>query len=118
MTRCAQEPIRFQGPGRRQVVARFDGGRMSSGGGALLLQAAGRVLDVVGRMAVCFDDYRDPGRTEHGLGALLRQRVFGTGMDYEDLNEHDRIRRDSVLALACSRDDLTGQKRARARDRE
>ena len=44
-------------------------------------------------MAACFDDYRDPGRTEHGLGALLRQRVFGTGMDYEDLNDHDRIRR-------------------------
>lgn len=118
MTQCAQEPIRFQGPGRRQVVARFDGGRMSSDGGALLLQVADRVLDVVGRMAACFDDYRDPGRTEHGLGALLRQRVFGIGLGYEDLNDHDRIRRDSVLALACGRDDLTGRKRARARDRE
>lgn len=88
---------------------------MSSDVGALGLQAADRVLDVVGRMAACFDDYRDPGRTEHGLGALLRQRVFGTGMDYEDLNDHDRIRRDSVLALSCGRDDLTGQKRERAR---
>ena len=52
-----------------------------------------------------------------GLEALLRQRVFGIGMGYEDLNDHDEMRRDSVLALACGRDDLTGQKRARARDR-
>ena len=58
-----------------------------------------------------------PGRTEHGLEALLRQRVFGIGMGYEDLNDHDEIRRDSVLALACGRNDLTGHKRARARDR-
>ena len=91
---------------------------MSSDGGALLLQAADGVPDVIGRMAGCFVDYRDPVPTEHGLEALLRQRVFGIGMGHEDLNDHDEIRRDSVLALACGRDHRTGQKRARARDRE
>ena len=91
---------------------------MSSDGRALLLQTTDRVLEVVGRMAARFDDYRDPGRTEHGLEAVLRQRVFGIGMGFEDLSDHDQVRRDSVLALACGRDDLTGQKRARARDRE
>ena len=113
-TSAIREPIEAVG----QVVARFDGGRMSSDGGALLLQTTDRVLEVVGRMAARFDDYRDPGRTEHGLESLLRQRVFGIGMGYEDLSDHDQIRRDSVLALAYGRDDLTGQKRARARDRE
>ena len=73
---------------------------------------------MVGRMAACFDDCRDPGRTEHGLEALLRRRVFGVGMGYEDLSDHNRIPRGSVLAPACGRDDLSGQKRARAHGRE
>ena len=101
MTQCAQEPIRFQGPGRRQVVARFNGGRISSDGVSLLLQSADGALDVLGRMAACFDDDRDPARTEHGLEELLRQRVFGIGMGYEDLNDHDRIRSDSP-SLTCA----------------
>ena len=90
---------------------------MSSDGGALLLRDADRVVGLSARMAACFNDYRDPTRTEHSLEALVRQRVFGLALGYEDLNDHDEIRRDSMLALACGRGDLTGEARARVRDR-
>ena len=81
------------------------------------MREADKVLDVCGRVAACFTDYRDPNRTEHPLDALVRQRVFGLVLAYEDLTDHDVIRRDSMLALACGRADLTGAERARARDR-
>ena len=90
MTQRGEDPIRFQGPGRRRVVARFDGGRIPPDGGSLLLQAADRVPGS-GRTAVCSDDDRDPARTEHGLRAPLRQRVFGLGTGCGDLDDHDRI---------------------------
>ena len=118
MTQCVQESIALQGAGRRQVTGRFDGGRMSSDGGALLLREADKVLKVADRIGACFDDHRDPARTEHPVAALVSQRVFGLALGYEDLNDHDGIRSDSHLALVCGRDDLTGQQRARVRDRE
>ena len=90
---------------------------MSSAGGALLSRDADKVVGLSARMEACFDDYRDPTRTEHSLEALVRQRVFGLALGYEDLNDHDEIRRDSMLALACGRGDLTGEQRARVRDR-
>ena len=74
---------------------------MSTDGGALLLREADKVVDVCGRVAACFTDYRDPSRTEHPLDALVRQRVFGLVLAYEDLTDHDVIRSDSMLALAC-----------------
>ena len=117
MTQCVRDPVVFRGTGRREVIGRFDGGRMSSDGGALLLRDADKVVGLSARIAACFDDYRDPTRTEHSLEALVRQRVFGLALGYEDLNDHDEIRRDSMLALACGRGDLTGEERARARDR-
>ena len=91
---------------------------MSSDGGALLLREADKVLKVADRIGACFDDHRDPARTEHPVAALVSQRVFGLALGYEDLNDHDGIRSDSHLALVCGRDDLTGQQRARVRDRE
>ncbi len=90
--------------GRCEVTGRLDGGRMSSDGGALLLRDADTVVDLTGRIAACFDDCRDPTRTEPSVEALVRQRVFGLALGYEDLNDHDEIRRDSMLALAGSGD--------------
>ena len=66
-TGCNGNPIVFQGHGRREVTARFDGGRLSSDGGALLLREADNVFGVTGRLAKCFSDHRDPGRSEHAL---------------------------------------------------
>ena len=117
MTQCPRDSFGFQAAGRREIIGRFDGGRMSSDGGALLLREADKVLDLAGRLGACFEDHRDPTRTEHSVEALARQRVLGLTLGYDDLNDHDEVRRDSLLALACGRDDLTGEARARARDR-
>ena len=76
--------------GRRQVRARFDGGRMSSDGGALLLQAVDQRIGLTRRLAACFVDHRNPRRCEHSLQRLLAQRLFGLALGYEDLCDHDR----------------------------
>ena len=86
---------------------------------ALLLREADRLFDVSGRLARCFDDYRDPGRTEHGLAVMLAQRVMRLPLGYEDLNDHDRVRTDAALALALASGcaNVVGAFRVRARDR-
>ena len=103
--------------GRRKVQARFDGGRRSSDGGALLLRAADQCSGLSQRLAACFVDHRDPRRCEHPLQHLLAQRLFGLALGYEDISDHDRLRDDSLLALAVGSDDLTAASRARERDR-
>ena len=116
-TQCNSARMVFQGHGRREVVADFDGGRLSSDGGALLLREADGVFGVTRRLAECLTDHRDPARTEHGLPGMVAQRVMGIALGYEDVNDHDRLRDDSVLALAVGRDDVTGADRRRERDR-
>ena len=103
--------------GRRKVTACFDGGRMSSDGGALLLRSADSLLDLTGRMADGFRDYRNPARCEHSLRDLIAQRLYGLVLGHEDVNDHDSLRDDSLLALALGRADVTGQSRPRDRDR-
>ena len=116
-TECKSGELSFQLPDRRKVVARFDGGRMSSDAGAVLLRGANELFGVTGRLAACFSDYRSRERIEHPLEALIGQRVFGLALGYEDVNDHDRLRDDSVVALALGRGDVTGDGRKRARDR-
>ena len=116
-TECTSKQLSFEHFGRREVAGRFDGGWMTSDGGVLLLREADRLFDVSGRLAGCFDDYRDPGRTEHGLSVMLAQRVMGLALGYEDLNDHDRVRTDAALALASGCADVVGADRVRARDR-
>ena len=116
-TECNSVRVPLEGLGRREVVGRFDGGRMSSDAGVVLLRSANKVFDVIGRLAGCFSDYRDAGRVEHPLETLIGQRVYGLALGYEDLNDHDRLRDDSLVALALGREDVTGEWRARERDR-
>ena len=116
-TECNGTPIVFQVHGRREVTASFDGGRLSSDGGALLLREADNVFGVTGRLAGCFSDHRDSERSEHELDCLVAQRVMAIALGYEDLNDHDQLRDDSVLALAVGRGDITGADRVRERDR-
>ena len=116
-TQCNSVDLTFEGLGRREVIGKFDGGRMSSDGGSVLLRASNRVLDLTARLARCFSDYRDERRTEHSVEALVGQRVYGLALGYEDLNDHDRLRDDSVLALALEREDVKGEARVRERDR-
>lgn len=110
-TQCTPVQMEFQGLGRRKVQAAFDGGHVSSDGGALLLREADLRLDLCGRFAQCFTDHRDPRFVEHALTALIRQRVFGLCLGYEDLNDHDTLSLDPLLAVACGNDDPEGRVR-------
>jgi Transposase DDE domain group 1 len=103
--------------GGRELVWRFDGGDITSDGGALLLKKLEERTGIVRRFAACFTDYRSAGRIEHPLLDLIKQRVFGLALGYEDLNDHDELRRDPMLAVALSKDDPKGEQRRRAQDR-
>lgn len=106
-----------QNLGGRELVWRFDGGDISSDGGALLLQKVEQRTAIVRRFAACFEDYRNPQQVEHPLLDLVKQRVFGLALGYEDLNDHDVLRQDPMLAVALNKDDVKGQQRRRAQDR-
>jgi hypothetical protein len=103
--------------GGRELVWRFDGGDITSDGGALVLKKLEERTGIVRRFAACFTDYRDPKQIEHPLLHLIMQRVFGLALGYEDLNDHDELRRDPMLAVALSKDDVKGEQRRRAQDR-
>jgi hypothetical protein len=106
----------FQQLGRREVIGRFDGGRISSDAGGLVLREVERCFGIVKRFAGCFQDHRDPQRTEHSLEALISQRVYAIALGYEDLNDHDSLRHDVVMGVLCEKSDPTGSERVRKRD--
>lgn len=116
-TECNATQLEFQGLGRRRVQAAFDGGHLSSDGGALLLRAVDERLRVTERLAQCFTDHRDQALIEHQALELLRQRIQGLALGYEDLNDHDELSRDPLLALACGKADVEGRQRVREADR-
>ena len=103
--------------GGRELVWRFDGGDITSDGGALLLKKLEERTGIVRRFAACFTDYRKADQIEHPLLDLIMQRVFGLALGYEDLNDHDELRRDPMLAVALGKDDVKGEQRRRAQDR-
>jgi hypothetical protein len=107
----------FQGLGGRRVEADFGGGHVTSDGGVLLLREVDLALNICGRFAQCFSDYRDRRFVEHSVVSLLRQRVMGLCLGYEDLNDHDALRVDPLLAAACGKTDAEGKHRARTRDK-
>ena len=116
-TDCTGQQYLFQAPGRREVVAAFNGGAISSDGGVLLLRQVDRIRGIVRQFASCFDDYRDPDQSEHSVEDLLRQRILGLALGYEDLNDHEDLRHDPLLAVAVGKQDPTGRSRKRERDR-
>jgi len=89
--------------GGKPVIARFDGGHLSSDGGLLVLREVERRLDVAGRLAACIADPRDPGRVVHGLDEIIRFRLLMIAAGYEDGNDADRLRMDPVFKLAMER---------------
>jgi hypothetical protein len=106
---CSGREFLFPGLGGRLGVARFDGGAISSDGGLVLLHGVERRTGILGRFARCFTDYRDPALVEHPVDALVRQRVYGLALGYEDLNDHEALRHDPLLAAAVGRDTLAGK---------
>ena len=102
-TECSAERFDFGVVEGRAVEAAFDAGLVTSDAGALLLGAADRAIDLVGRFADCFLDHRRPDLIEHTVGTLIGQRVFGIALGYEDLNDHDELRHDPLMAVLAGK---------------
>ena len=117
MSESSTPAFLFHTDSPRDVHVAFDGGHVTSDGGALLLAEAERVTGVLRQLAACFTDHRDPDRIEHTAHQLLAQRVYGLCLGYEDLLDHDHLRLDPLLATLVGKHDPTGQGRTRRRDR-
>ena len=111
LTQCTPTLFGFQPLGPREVVARFNGGKVTSDAGGLLLREVDSKFDIIAQFAHCFTDYRDPECIEHTLVELLRQRIFGLCLGYDDLNDHDQLRHDPLLAVLVGKKDPLGQDR-------
>src|SRR5947199_7442901 len=109
-TECSADLFGFAPVEGRAVVAGFDGGRMTSDAGALLLGATDRAIGLVERFAECFTDSRTAELIEHQVRTLVGQRVFGIALGYEDLVDHDQLRHDPMMAV------LAGKLAARRND--
>jgi hypothetical protein len=102
-TECSAETYSFGQLARRQVVADFSGGQLTSDGGLILVAEVDRRHRISERVAECFEDYRDPARVQHELRDLVCQRLYGLVQGYEDLNDHDALRHDPMLGIAVGK---------------
>jgi hypothetical protein len=102
-TECSADLFGFARVEGRAVVASFDGGVVTSDAGALLLEATDRAIGLVDRFAGCFVDRRRPELIEHEVQTLVGQRVFGIALGYEDLNDHDELRHDPMMAILAGK---------------
>jgi len=102
-TECNLDPFEFARVEGRKVVAGFDGGALTSDAGGLLLGATDRAINLVGRLADCFQDARKAELVEHEVATLVGQRVFAMALGYEDLNDHDELRHDPVMAILAGK---------------
>jgi hypothetical protein len=116
-TECIQKSFEFQALAGREVVGRFDGGRITSDAGGVLLREVEQATGILQKFAACFEDHRDPDLIEHTTRELLSQRVYGLALGYEDLNDHDDLRHDPLLAVLVGKADPSGADRLRERDR-
>jgi hypothetical protein len=109
-TECSADLFGFERVEGRAVVAGFDGGKMTSDAGALLLGATNRAIGLIDRFVPCFHDSRSEELVEHTVATLIGQRVFGIALGYEDLFDHDELRHDPIMAV------LAGKLAARRRN--
>jgi hypothetical protein len=115
-TECSVREFDFQGLGKRAVTARFDGGAITSDAGGLLLREVEARTGILRRFAGCFTDHRDADLVEHTVYELIAQRVYALALGYEDLNDHDALRFDPLLAVLVGKLDPEGRNRRRKRD--
>ncbi len=102
-TECSAKASEFARVEGRPVVAEFDGGALTSDAGGLLLGAADEAIGLVERLARCFRDARRAELIEHSVATLVGQRVFGIALGYEDLNDHDELRHDPLMAVLAGK---------------
>jgi hypothetical protein len=103
LTQCIQAELDLGRCGGRKLVGALDGGVITSNGGVALLASADRKLRLAERLAACFTDHRVPDAIRHSLPVLLRQRIFGLALGYEDLIDHDALRFDPALAAVIDK---------------
>jgi len=106
MTQCTQPSFEFQAHYSREVVARFDGSAITSDGGALLLRQTDQRLNLLPRFSNCFLDGREQDRVEHSILEMVSQRVYGLALGYEDLNDHEQLRKDPLFGVLAGRKEL------------
>jgi hypothetical protein len=105
MTECKQQRFEFEGHFSKQITAQFNGGQQTSDAGGLLLREVNRRLNLLSRFAACFVDGRDAARIDHPVEEMVSQRVYGIALGYEDLNDHEQLRHDPLLAVMAGRAD-------------
>ena len=98
-TECNTEQLEFHSFGRRKIIGQFDGIKISSDGGAILLREVEKRTGILRRLSQCFTDYRNPEMITHSLESLISQRIMALALGYEDLNDHDVLRHDALLSV-------------------
>ncbi len=104
-TQCRQDALDFGSSGGRKLVGAFDGGAITSNGGVVLLGMADCAIGLSDRLAACFRDLRTRDVVKHSVADLLRQRIFGLALGYEDLIDHDALRFDPALTAVLNKPD-------------
>jgi len=103
MTDCNGLPLTFSRLGRRNIHGNFNGGALTSDGGATLLREVDRHVGLIDALTACISDPRDPAKITHDLRTLIAQRIFAIAMGYEDGNDHQELRNDPLLQLLTER---------------
>ena len=116
-TQCNQESLEFHPLGKREVRGEFEGGTITSDAGGLLLREAEKRTGIIAQLAACFRDRRKRERIKYRVEEQVGQRVYGLARGYEDLNDHEELRRDRRLGVLAEKADPTGESRGRERDR-
>ena len=104
-TECIQKDFGFHPLKHREIRAQFDGGAITTEGGGLLLREVEKRIGIVRQFAACFRDYRNADLIEHTVEELVAQRVYGLALGYEDLNDHEELRKDPLLAVLVEKCD-------------
>ncbi len=99
MTECTRKALQFSSLSRKKILADFNGGRLTSDGGALLLREANRRTGLIDALAACIADPRDPAKTRHEVTTMLAQRIYGIALGYEDGNDHQTLREDPIMQI-------------------
>ena len=108
---CSLNQFNFGSLKGRKVIADFTGGRITSDAGIIWLAELDKKLKITKKFAKCFRDYRDSSYTDYSVHQLLAQRVYGIGLGYEDVNDHDKLRYDPALAIALGKLDFINSKK-------
>jgi hypothetical protein len=116
-TQCTPTQLEFHALGQRKIIGKFDGGNITSDAGGLLLREVEKRTGIIRGFSGCFEDLRNPDLIEHGISELIAQRVYGLALGYEDLNDHDELRYDPLLAVLVGKEDPEGKDRVRQRDK-